>query len=151
MRQDPTSWLILSLPQDERKVTMHMSEVGYSWGEKIFQQYNSQLKLIDVRWVTHKDRAPPYKSRSPGPLGALLGHGTDGVEVTVECLLSCARRMSSCRGGDYVREVTCQPVRDMRRLSTVICFEKLLRWTVSSLSERVLTQTKIIQYNILHT
>jgi hypothetical protein len=54
---------------------MHMSEVGYKWGEQTFQKYKSQLKIIDARWVTHKYRAPPYKTRSPGPHVAFLGNG----------------------------------------------------------------------------
>jgi hypothetical protein len=60
---------------------MHMLEVGYNWGEK----YNSQLKIIDVRWVTNKYRGPPYKTRSPGPPGACLGTCQCGNHSTSEC------------------------------------------------------------------
>ena len=58
---------------------MNMSEVGCNWGEKVFQKYKNQLKIIDARWVTHNYRALPHKTRSPGSPGAILG-----VRVRVE-------------------------------------------------------------------
>jgi hypothetical protein len=92
---------VLSLLQDEQEVPMHMSEVGHNWGEKIFQKYKSQLKIIDARWVSHKYRVPPYKTRSPVPPGPLLRYGSEW-KVTARVHAQWYAANEQLEGGDYV-------------------------------------------------